>query len=174
MSDSSSVHSNLNPPHADADNTPKMHLASSTPTSTTKKSDLVSQDIGYASESSTLNLSMDDVSPSQPALPPLTSPTVNMLSTAHSDTDSSNKCDVRKREAACTVRASPNEFYYKVAPMALDIRAEALTRSAKGSLSRLRGGPALAFTDDEEGSSNFRYYPRSGLPLHMIRPFSLN
>ncbi|XP_055330688.1 uncharacterized protein LOC129583025 [Paramacrobiotus metropolitanus] len=142
------------------------------------KLELVSQDIGYASESSTLNLSMDDVSPSQPLAPVLgntgavsgliktltASPgRVTPAASAHSDTDSSRKADARRLRLPLdpairngSLSASPNEFYYKVAPLILDARAEVLTRSAKGSLSKLRAGPALAFTDDEGESKNFQ------------------
>lgn len=129
------------------------------------KFELVPQDIGYASESSTVNLSMDDISPCQPIAPfpaALPVPQHNATKSAHSDTDSSKKSDIKKSRILPSdpnkgsLSASPNEFYYKVAPLALDIRAEALTRSARSSLSRLRAGPALVFSDDEEESKTFR------------------
>ena len=131
------------------------------------KLELVSQDIGYASESSTFNLSVDDVSPSQPVAPLIGAINTMAPSTALSDTDSSRKSDVKKprsldvgvfsgKDNGC-LSASPSEFYYKVAPMALDIRAETLTRSARGSLSKWRAGSTLAFSEDEDKSKVYRY-----------------
>ena len=69
-----------------------------------------------------------------------------------------SKVDQQERSSiASCLNASPDEFYYKVAPLALDLRADTLTRSARGSLSRLtRTGGKLAFSDDEDQSKSLR------------------